>query len=189
MKVKPTPKRGRVLLEVDRKDEPLLAAGGLGSGAAVSPFVLRRILVPIDFSECCRKALEYALPLARQFGAQLTLLHVMPANYFVGSEFGPVDFPVPEAEWRENSSRELRALAERTIAEAVPTETQVRQGQPAHEIAACAQELGIDLIVLSTHGRTGLRHVLVGSVAENVVRYASCPVLVVREHGREFLKP
>lgn len=162
-------------MEVDRRDEPLLAQ--------TAPFELRHLLVPVDFSACSKQALRYALPLARQFSARLTLLFVMPANYFVGSEFGPVDLPLPESEWREGCQRELDAWAEREVGTTAPVRTIVRQGQPAHEIAACAREEGVSLIVLSTHGRTGLRHVLVGSVAENVVRYAPCPVLVVR--GKE----
>lgn len=180
MKVKPTPRPGRVVVEVDRKDERLLSAAEPITEPA---FSLKRILVPIDFSECSHKALQYALLLARQFGARLLVVYVMPANYFVGSEFGPVDFPVPEAEWREQSRKELEALARREIGETVAFDAVVLQGQPAHEIAACAREEQASLIVISTHGRTGLRHVLVGSVAENVVRYAPCPVLVVREHG------
>ncbi len=188
MKIKPSPKRGRVVVEVDGRDERLLSESAPRSAAGPTPFALQQLLVPIDFSECARKALQYALPLARQFEARLTLLYVMPINYFVGSEFGPVDFPVPEAEWRQTSERELRALAEREVGGAVLTNTLVRQGQPAHEIVNCARELAVDLIVLSTHGRTGLRHVLVGSVAENVVRYAPCPVLVVREQGRGPVK-
>jgi len=175
MKVKPTPTPGRVVVEVDRKDEALLTPG-----KPPAPFALQRILVPVDFSDCSKRALQYALPVARQSGATLVLIYVMPANYFVGSEFGPVDFPLPEGEWREQSRRELEALAQREISGHVPFEVRVVQGQPAHEIAACAQETKADLIVISTHGRTGLRHVLVGSVAENVVRYAPCPVLVVR---------
>jgi nucleotide-binding universal stress UspA family protein len=175
MKVKPTPTPGRVVVEVNPRDEALLASSELPA-----PFALRRIVVPIDFSACSKRALQYALPLARQFGASLVLIYVMPANYFVGSEFGPVDFPLPEGEWREQSQRELEALARREIGEAVPFVARVVQGQPAHEIAICAREEQGDLIVISTHGRTGLRHVLVGSVAENVVRYAPCPVLVVR---------
>ena len=184
MKVKPSPKRGRVVVEVDRKDEPLLAR----TGVAAAAFEIKKVLVPVDFSPGSRKALQYALPLVRQFGARLALVHVLPANYFVGSEFGPVDFPVPEAEWEENSNRELKALAEELASPEVRVETFVRHGQAAHEIAAFGLEWGADLMVLSTHGRTGLRHVLVGSVAENVVRYAPCPVLVVREHGHEFLR-
>ena len=184
MKVKPTPKRGRVVVEVDRKDEPLLEAA---EHSVPSPFNLRRILVPIDFSECSRKALQYAIPLAHQFGARLRLLHVLPINYFVGSEFGPVDFPIPETQWRAASEKELEAFARRILGADMPCDLEVRQGQPMAEITACAAETEADLIVLSTHGRTGLRHVLVGSVAENVVRYARCPVLVVREHQHDFV--
>ena len=182
MKIKPTPTPGRVVVEVDRNDEALLASSELSA-----PFALRRILVPVDFSDCSKRAVQYALPLARQFGASLVLIYVMPANYFVGSEFGPVDFPLPEGEWRDQSQRELEALARREIDEGMSFEARVVQGQPAHEIASCARDAKVDLIVISTHGRTGLRHVLVGSVAENVVRYAPCPVLVVR--GQESPEP
>lgn len=178
MKVKPTKQPGRVVVEVDRKDEGLLSGA---VEAASAPFEIKRILVPIDFSGCSKQALQYAIPLARQFGARLLLVYVMPANYFIGSEFGPVDFPVPEGEWRAQSQQELEALARREIGEEVAFDALVLQGQPAHEIAAAAAEHQASLIVLSTHGRTGLRHVLVGSVAENVVRYAPCPVLVVRD--------
>lgn len=180
MKVKPTKKPGRVVVEVDRKDEGLLSAA---EAATSVPFEIKRILVPIDFSGCSKRALQYALPLARQFGARLVLVYVMPANYFIGSEFGPVDFPVPEAEWRAQSQQELGAMARREIGTEVAFDAVVVQGQPAHEIAAAAVEYQASLIVISTHGRTGLRHVLVGSVTENVVRYAPCPVLVVRESG------
>jgi nucleotide-binding universal stress UspA family protein len=189
MKVKPTPKPGRVVVEIDRQDEPLLTRSAPAGGGEPGLFRVQKILVPIDFSACSIKALQYAVPFARQFGAALTLLHVMPVNYFVGSEFGPVDFPLPEAELREASERELVALAAREIGAAVPVQTRVGRGQPMHEIVRVARELEMDLILLSTHGHTGLRHVLLGSVAENVVRYAPCPVLVVREHEHEFVNP
>jgi nucleotide-binding universal stress UspA family protein len=185
MKVKPTPKRGRVVVEVDRRDERLLSESA--AEAKASPFELKRILVPVDFSAGSRKALRYAVAFARQFNARLSLLYVMPVNYFVGSEFGPVDFPLPEAELRRNSEKQLAALAAQDVAGAVAVETRVRQGQPVQEIVEHAREGEVSLIILSTHGRTGLRHVLMGSVAENVVRYAPCPVLVVRELEREFL--
>jgi len=186
MKIKPTPKRGRVVVEVDREEERLLSQGS--TSASVREFALRSILVPIDFSDCSRKALQYAVPLARQFGSRLLLVHVMPVHYFVGSEFGPVDVPVPQQEMRENSERALERLAREEIGDAVPVSTRVCRGQPVQEIVAVAREESVDLILLSTHGHTGLKHVLLGSVAENVVRYAPCPVLVVREHQREFVE-
>jgi nucleotide-binding universal stress UspA family protein len=186
MKVKPSPKRGRVVVEVDRKDEQFLSGSGTVA-AQPSPFELKQVLVPVDFSPCSRKALQYALAFARQFRARLTLLHVVPTNYFIGSEFGPIDFPLPDKELRQGSERELAAVAAREVGTAALVETVVRQGQPVQEIVRFAGEADIDLIILSTHGRTGLKHVLMGSVAENVVRYAPCPVLVVREFEHEFL--
>jgi nucleotide-binding universal stress UspA family protein len=186
MKVKPSPKRGRVVVEVDRKDERLLLESATAA-APRSPFELKQVLVPFDFSPCSRKALQYALAFAKHFQARLTLLHVIPTNYFIGSEFGPIDFPLPEKELRQGSERELAAVAAREVGTATPVQTVVRQGQPVQEIVRFAGEAEIDLIILSTHGHTGLKHVLMGSVAENVVRYASCPVLVVREFEHEFL--
>ena len=186
MKVRPSPKRGRVVVEVSRKDEGLLSESA-AAAAAPSSLELKKVLVPVDFSACSRKALHYALAFTRQFRARLTLLHVIPTNYFIGSEFGPIDFPLPDKELRQGSERQLAELASSEVGTAVPVQTAVRQGQPVQEIVQFAREQGTDLIILSTHGRTGLKHVLMGSVAENVVRYAPCPVLVVREFEREFL--
>ncbi len=186
MKVKPSAKRGRVVVEVGRTEDELLR-GSPAVPASATSFELKHLLVPVDFSPCSRKALQYALAFARQFRARLTLLHVIPTNYFVGSEFGPVDFPLPEAELREAGERELAAMAIRDVGKAAAVATVVRQGPPVQEIVRFARETNADLILLSTHGRTGLKHVLMGSVAENVVRYAPCPVLVVREFEHEFL--
>jgi universal stress protein A len=186
MKIKPTPKRGRVVVEVDREEERLLSQGS--PAASPREFTLREIRVPIDFSECSRKALQYAVPLARQFGSRLLLVHVMPVHYFVGSEFGPVDVPVPEPELRENCARALDRLCREEIGAEVPVTTRVCRGQPVQELVAVARQEGVDLILISTHGHTGLKHVLLGSVAENIVRYAPCPVFVVREHQREFVE-
>jgi nucleotide-binding universal stress UspA family protein len=186
MRIRPTPKRGRVLVEMNPGDEPLLSRSA-EVAARPAPFALRRILVPIDFSACSRKALAYAVPLARQFQSVLLLVYVVPVQYFVGSEFGPVEVPLPEARVRHSSERELRRLAQEAIGGAVPVEIQVGRGQPVHEIVRVARERQVDLILLSTHGHTGLKHVLLGSVAENVVRYAPCPVLVVRQQEHEFL--
>jgi nucleotide-binding universal stress UspA family protein len=162
------------VVEVDRQDESLLARG-------TDTFALRRIVLPVDFSECSRKALHYAVPLARQFHASLLLVYVMPVHYYVGSEFGPVDVPMPEEQWLQNAQEQLARLAEQEIGGQVATRCLVLRGQPVHEIVRAARDEQADLILLSTHGHTGLKHVLLGSVAENVVRYSPCPVLVVRD--------
>jgi nucleotide-binding universal stress UspA family protein len=183
MKARPAKKPGRVSLELSRKDEALLERATVTS----SPFAIQRILVPVDFSECSQKALDYAVPFARQFGASLILLHVVPANYPVG-EFGMIDVAFMEKELRASGEKQLaRLISQRVPAEAKPTAL-VRVGRPVTEIVQVARQENADLIILSTHGHTGFKHVLLGSVAENVVRYANCPVLVVREHEHEFLK-
>jgi nucleotide-binding universal stress UspA family protein len=185
MKAKPTNHAGEVVLELNRRDEALMAAAS--SGVTQSPFRLKRILVPIDFSDCSKKALQYALPLAKQHRAAITLLYVVPTPSYAAGEYGGVDYASLEAETRAGADKALAALAVDEIRGEVSADTLVRMGSPALEIIELAKRLPADMIVVSTHGRTGLKHVFLGSVAENVVRLAPCPVLVVRERGREFL--
>ena len=185
MKIKRASKPGRVSVELGRQDTALLA-GTAVPAPVPSPFQLKKILIPIDFSTCSRKALQYALPFARQFGAELVLVHVVPPTYYSTdlSYTAPV---FPEEEVRDFSAKRLAALIQAEIGDQIPGSAMVRIGQPAHEIVETARELKTDLIIVSTHGNTGLKHLLLGSVAENVVRHAPCPVLVVREHEHEFL--
>ena len=183
MKIKPTPKRGNVVVELGRKDETLLAGG---SAPARSLFRLKKILVPIDFSECSQKALQYAAAFARQFEGELTLLYVVQVNYYAG-DFGSVDVSLLESEMRANGEKQLADLAARELGDATPSKCLVRSGRIVSEIVEVAKKSDSDLIILSTHGHTGLKHVLLGSVAENVVRHAPCPVLIVRQHEHEFL--
>ena len=149
---------------------------------------LRRILVPIDFSSCSKKALQYAICFAKQHQGTLTLLYVAQVLYPV-PEVGAVDVSLVETRMRENGEQELAELIKKEIAEQVPAKGIVRVGNAYFEIVSAAKSLEIDLIIISTHGRTGLKHVFMGSTAESVVRYASCPVLVVREHEHDFVTP
>lgn len=183
MNAKPSHHPGEVVLTVGRKDESMLAA----AGGAQSPFRLKKILVPVDFSDCSKKALQYALPLARQHGAGLVLLHVAPPPVYTVGEFGTVDSGALEEEMRKRSEQQLAAFEANEVGTGVPCERMLLMGDAAREIVRQAKEAEVDLIVISTHGRTGLKHVLLGSVAEHVVRRASCPVLVVREQEHEFL--
>lgn len=185
MKAKPTNHPGEVVLELNRRDEALLAAAG--GEVTPSPFRLKRILVPIDFSDCSKKALQYALPLAKQHRAAITLLYVVPTASYAAGEYGGIDYLSLEAESRAGADKALATLAVDEVRGEVSADTVVGTGSPAPEIIAVAKRLPADLIVVSTHGRTGLKHVFLGSVAENVVRHAPCPVLVVREHEHEFL--
>jgi universal stress protein A len=184
MKAKPRNKSGEVVLELNRRDEPLMAAAT--RTAVKSPFRIKHLLVPIDFSECSKKALQYAIPLAKEQEAAITLLYVVTPVYGTG-EYGALDYGELEVSMREGGEKELAKLAKQEVSSQVPTDLQIRTGSPAHEIIEVARRLPADLIVISTHGRTGLKHVLLGSVAEQVVRTAPCPVFVVRELEHEIL--
>jgi nucleotide-binding universal stress UspA family protein len=184
MKVKPANKDGEVTLELNRKDDTLMAAAT--QSAVKSPFTIKQIMVPIDFSECSKKALPYALALAREHRADLTLLYVVEPAYGAG-EYGGIDYAQIEASMREGGEKELARMAAEEVRGQVKAVTQVCVGNPARAIVETARDLPADLIVIATHGRTGLKHVLLGSVAEHVVQRAPCPVLVVRENEYEIL--
>jgi universal stress protein A len=152
---------------------------------------LNRILVPTDFSDYSRAALGYGCALAEKFGAELHLLHVLQDLVGLVPEPG-LAFPPPG-----DYMRELQASAERALDElpgplapdGLSIERATRQGPPFVEIVRYAREAEIDLIVLGTHGRTGLAHMLLGSVAEKVIRKAPCPVLTVRPSDLQFTMP
>jgi universal stress protein A len=147
---------------------------------------LKKILVPTDFSEFADKGLRYALRFAEQFGASLTLLHVVePRLYPEGFLVIPPEMEQANADMLRLTQEKLEAFRQE-IGPAIQTAAHVRMGSPYAEIVAAAQELEIDLIILPTHGYTGLKHILIGSTAERVVRHAPCPVLTVRADEREF---
>ncbi|MEP0822329.1 MAG: universal stress protein [Ignavibacterium sp.] len=150
---------------------------------------LNRILVPIDFSDHSRKALRYAIPFAEQFGATIDLVYVVePTVYPADFSFGQVGFPAIEDELRKRGAEELDELVEKEIGKRVKARRAVRTGKAFYEIILYAREEKMDLIIIATHGHTGIEHVLFGSTAEKVVRKAPCPVLVVRSGEREFVK-
>lgn len=154
---------------------------------------LRTLLVPTDFSESSRKALHYAVRLAQQFNASVVLVHVIEPVYVYpvdGLMHFPGDLRDPNLERRPDIEKALGRLGELTARQGnVAVRTVTRIGRGFDVITAVAREEKADLIVISTHGYSGLKHVLMGSVAERVVRHAPCPVLVVREHEREFVNP
>jgi nucleotide-binding universal stress UspA family protein len=182
MKAKPGKRTGDVVLELDRRDEPLIAAAESG------PFQIKRILVPIDFSDCAKKALRYALPFAQQQGATLVLLYVVPTPPYGFGEYTSVNYAPLEIEMSAGGKKALADLAKAEIGNGARTEIAVRTGSAGVQINDFARSLPADMIIISTHGYSGLKHVLMGSVAEYVVRHAPCPVLVVREHEHEFLR-
>ena len=152
------------------------------ANAGVGRLGIQRILVPIDFSEHSKNALKYAIQYAVQFKARLDLLYVVePTIYPADFSFGQVGFPNIEEELRKRGAEELNALVKNEIKGQVKAETVVRTGKPFYEIYEYARENKIDLIIIATHGHTGVEHILFGSTVEKVVRKSPCPVLVVRK--------
>jgi universal stress protein A len=139
---------------------------------------IRKILVPFDFSEHSEKALRWAIDTAEQWEANLLLLHVVPSTTYpptlIGGFFDITQF---ETSLQENAERKIReAVAKEKMWR---IQTKVVVGVPFSDICRTAEQEKVDLIIMGSHGRTGLAHVLIGSVAERVVRHAPCPVLVV----------
>ena len=152
---------------------------------------LKKILLPTDFSEYSDSAREYACSFAEKFGAELHLLHVLQDLVAMAPEPG-MAFPPPGDYMKELQTSAEEALAKRP-GDVLPADAvvvrDVRHGTPFLEIIRYAKEHDIDLIVMGTHGRSGLAHVLLGSVAEKVVRKAPCPVLTVRPSEHKFEMP
>jgi nucleotide-binding universal stress UspA family protein len=147
----------------------------------------KKILVAVDFSEQSREAFRVATAMCADSGAAMVIVHVLrppPGGYAVGLELGPIGDDI----LKNLSGDAERGLAEyRREAEAAGAKlvsTTVRTGAPWHEIVEVLREdEAFDLAIMATHGRTGIKHVLIGSVAEKVVRHAPCAVLVVRTRG------
>ncbi|MBE0541822.1 MAG: universal stress protein [Verrucomicrobia bacterium] len=151
----------------------------MADAAGEHSFQVRDILVPTDFSPTSLHALDYAVPLARQLGGQITLLHVMDWPVLPQTVENLV---IGDAMTRTAKER-LDALAHEKVPSPLLAKTLVRTGSSYQEITRLAQGLKSHLIILSTHGRTGFKRALLGSTAERVVRHAPCPVLTVREGG------
>jgi nucleotide-binding universal stress UspA family protein len=146
------------------------------------------VLVPYDFSPPANKALHYGVSFARQFGAALALLHVLePAIYPTELGYVPPEITTLHESLSATARKKLDEAIQAQLPEGLQVTAQVRVGVPYREITAAAKELNADLIVIATHGYTGLKHVLLGSTAERVVRHAPCPVLTVREREHDFV--
>jgi nucleotide-binding universal stress UspA family protein len=144
---------------------------------------INTILVPVDFSDCSRKGLQYAIRFANGFGARIILLHATYLGYIYSSEGTAIyDIPALQKAARKNAQRQMRQLVRAVNFEGVKFETAFTDGSPVSDICSFAKEHDVDLIITSTHGLTGLKHALIGSVAEQVVRRAYCSVLVVPSH-------
>jgi universal stress protein A len=145
---------------------------------------LKTILVPLDFSEASNKALGYAVPFARQFDSKIILLHVIePLPYPVDLTYVPLGETLPVEPLKER----LENLARERVPPELLGQCRVEMGIAFEVITDVARELSVDLIIVTTHGYTGLKRVFLGSTAERIVRHAPCPVLTVRECEHEFV--
>ncbi|MCS6924531.1 MAG: universal stress protein [Candidatus Binatia bacterium] len=149
-------------------------------------------LVPTDFSSCAKKAAEEAISLAQSFGGRVLFFHAVDLSFIYTSVYGPELAPIPptpvltpadiEGEWHA-------FLASLPFLDTISWEKHTTEGRAATAILAYAEERQVDVIVMGTHGYTGLAHMLLGSVAEHVVRAAPCPVITVRPDAFTFTLP
>jgi len=142
-----------------------------------------RILSPVDFHDNSLAALEYAAQFARQYDATVYLLHVIPPDELHRHRdvYRPEESGGADIHWAEKVAKEkLHEIAQQRLSGGIRYEILTRVGDAAVSILAAAAEVGAELIVMATHGRMGLSHFFLGSVAEQVVREASCPVLTIR---------
>ena len=148
-----------------------------------SRFRIKTILVPVDFSNCSREGLRYAIAFATEFGAKIILVHATYLGYVYSSEGTAIyDIPGLQKAARKTAERKMRELVRSVNFGAVKFETAFTDGSPVIDICAFAKDHDVDLIITSTHGFTGFTHVLIGSIAEQVARHAPCSVLVVPSH-------
>jgi nucleotide-binding universal stress UspA family protein len=143
--------------------------------------------VPVDFSEFSTKAVKYAARFAEQFGASLVLMHVIEPVRYPESLLIPPEMEEANRERIKLAHASLAAFVKQQMPAGIAAETVTRLGHPFSEISTVAKDFELDLIVLATHGHTGLKHLFLGSTAERVVRLAPCPVLTVREREHEFV--
>jgi len=144
-----------------------------------------KILVPVDFSDCSIKGVDYAKALARRFGSKVVLVNSVAIQYWItNDEYTRYDLPLLTQQSEEVAREKMRELVQKLKGEGLEVTSSIEIGHAGQQICARAEDEGVDIIVTSTHGRTGMRHILLGSTAEYVVRHAPCPVLVAPTRER-----
>lgn len=154
---------------------------------------IRTIMVPVDFSENSMRAVDYAIRLGKRFGSRLILVHVyhFPVELLTDwSAYGTLagSGELLEA-LRKEREEQLTALAQEKAGAGLEISTHVLEGTPFSEIVKLSRDEGADILIMGTRGLTGLKHVLIGSTAEKVVRKAPCPVLVLKPEDFDFQMP
>jgi nucleotide-binding universal stress UspA family protein len=155
---------------------------------------IETILLPTDGSECSRKATTYAMSLGRQYGGRIVAVHVIDQGWEEQTRIASVEVgPELMQKLHDGYAQDARRILEEVVGvgakSGVPVETRMIKGIPFDAIVRLGKELPADLIIIGTHGRRGVSHFLLGSVAEKVVRNAPCPVLTVRTEEHDFVAP
>lgn len=153
---------------------------------------IKKILYPTDFSELAKHALVYVRSFADAYAAEVHVIHIVDESYQYWMAMGPNSLPIGPApeELASTSKSELEKLVNGELAGMkFPVQTAVVVGRPYLEIVKYAKDKAIDLIIIGTHGRSGIAQALLGSVAEKVVRKSPCPVLTVRSPEHDFVLP
>ena len=155
---------------------------------------MKNILVPTDFSDFSKYALNYAVAFAQTFGAKITLIHVTPEKELdsirqVSTFFEPGQLENLLKERESEDRKQLEEFIPSELRKGITVDTIHTVGVPFLDIIKTAKQGEVDLIVIATHGRSGVSHMLFGSVAEKVVRQAPCPVLSIRHPEHEFVMP
>ena len=149
--------------------------------------MIKTILVPIDFSDYSKNALKYAVDFAHHFKADIHIVYIIePAVYPADFSMGQIAYPTIDEDISERAKKELNELAKEIVGESLKWIIIIKTGKPFYEINSTASETDADLIIIATHGHTGMEHLLFGSTAEKVVRKAPCPVLTLREPIKGF---
>ena len=150
---------------------------------------IKNILCPIDYSVYSEKALEYAIEFAAKYQAKLYLIHVLDIRIYDMNDPDLYNVSIVDKDTIDRLKERLLRCIREDIKEKISVEAVVVQGVPFTEIIRAAKEYMADLVVLGTHGRTGLSQAIMGSVAERVVRKSPCPVLTIRHPEHEFIMP
>jgi len=149
---------------------------------------IKKVLVPIDFSDYSKSALKYAADFAQKFNAEMILIYVVePVIYPPDFSMGQIAIPSINTEWDMKAKEELDKLADTEISNSITVKTIIKTGKPFIEVIETASEEDVDIIIIASHGHSGMEHILFGSTAEKVVRKAPCPVLTLREPKKGFM--
>ena len=179
MRIKTDGLSNRIVLETKPHDSGL-------PPVPLAEIAIKRILAPVDFSPCSRKALEYAVLFAKQFGAEVLVQHVFEPP---PPQMAIVEGALLGADLKTSLAEQLKSWGQEA-ARHVTAKTVLSDGSPTDRaIVAAAEEAHVDLIVIGNEGRRGLARAFMGSTAELVVRHATCPVLVIRRCEHDFIPP